>query len=115
MYYPFNIKTRKEKILYNFFRGLYAFEAGKGKVIGRFTGWWTEGALLFLILDKFGITPSLSQVIIALVVGVIVCTCMGVIYMKHQVDLIENQVGAERQPLMKAVYDEIIKSGGNKK
>ena len=112
--YPSNIHSWKTKIAYRAFKWLYVFEKGKGSVIGRVTGMGTELGILYLVLDRLGIPITWRSIILFVVFGIMLCYVLGHFYMKYNLDLMQNQIGSERNPLWKDIYDKVVGKGGKK-
>ena len=109
--FPRNIKTRKAKIAYWIFRKNYTIERGRGAVIGRFTSAFSEVGWLMVALKYFGIhNPTIWSVIIGLVAAVVLSYILGEIFMYYNLDRIEAQVNAERNPLVNEVHKQIVKN-----
>lgn len=112
--YPDTITTPRSKAAYVFFKGLYIFETGKGKIFGRFTGWMTEVGVLMITLKYFNIyEPKGVHMIILSASAISACFILGYIYMRYNIDKIESLVGQERQPMLKDLYSKLIKKGDN--
>ena len=109
MKYPDNYKTKKARATYWLFKRLYIFEQGKGSVLGRFTGWFQEVGILILLLRSYNKEPPIWLLIIIFVVVIQLCYILGHYYLKYNCDRINNQVSMERQPLMNAMYEKIVK------
>ena len=109
MIYPENIKTRKSKLIYSFYKHLYVFERGKGDIIGRFTGFFTEAGVLYAVLKLSG--KSFPWYVWALMMIAMVCVCylFGYFFLKYNLDRIQNVVSMERNPIQHEVYDCLVK------
>jgi len=108
--FPDNIKSRKAKAAYIYFKIFYTIGVGKGQVIGRYTNMLPEimGAIfLFEKITSINISPSIvGFVLIGSFVG---SWLIGYFWMRHDFDRVDSQVSSERNLYMQEIHKEIVK------
>jgi hypothetical protein len=108
--YPDNIRTKKAKAIYWFYKQIYVFERGKGDVIGRFTGYFQESAILAILLKVFGISLTWYMWVLFFVGMVILCYIIGYFYIRYGLDQINNLISQERNPVAHEVYNKLCEN-----
>lgn len=105
---PENLKTKKSRFGWKVFAHIYIVEQGKGAVIGRFTGWFSEFALFILLLKSYNVNPTPFWIIVLCVGAILLCYITGYIWLSYSVDRINAQVINERNPLIKNIHDKVM-------
>ncbi len=100
MIYPEELRTKKSRVAYFIFKQLYAFNQGKGNVIGQFTGPLPEIMAMLYLLEQFGFILSKIQIICLALLTVMGCWFIGKLYMRMNLDKIQNIATHERNPLL---------------
>ena len=111
--YPENLKTKKSKIAYWFFKNWYYLTLGRGAIFGRWTTLVTDFAMILLLVDRFfSAFVKLNAFIVVMVflVSIFLSWFGGCYYAALEFDRIETQVGQERNPLMNDMHKKIVKN-----
>lgn len=108
--YPKNIKTRKSKMAYWMFWQLYTRGVGQGQVIGRVSQMLPEMLVVFLAIERF--TPfrfNAFTTVLFFIFAFFVGWLIGFFWMRHNFDMIDQQVSGQRNMLLQELHKELVK------
>ena len=103
--YPSNVKSGKARISYFMFYNWYIISQGRGQVVGRFTNMIPEWGFIILAIERF--TPihfTPLSIAYLVVLSHVIFWGMGYLWMHFNMDKIETQVSAERNPILKEIH-----------
>lgn len=109
--YPKNISTIRSKLFYWLSAHEYRFNMGihtVGKISRLFpdVGWALAG-YMYITSDR----PTVAEIGVVLIIGAVIMYILGYIWLYLDLDKIQAQVPAERDPLKKATYDAVTNKG----
>lgn len=110
MIYPKNIKTAKSKIAYWSLRQWYTLSQGRGQVIGRITGMLPELTSIVILVELY--TPlklNLIGILTLIFASFFGSWAIGKWWMNNNLDKIDQQVIAERNPILHEIHKKVVK------
>ena len=103
--FPDNIKTKKAKIAYSLFHIDYTIRVGKGQIMGRFTNMIPEFGFIILFIERYtSVKFSIFWIIFLLLASHVVFWFLGYMWMVVNFDRIEQQISAQRNPLIDDIH-----------
>lgn len=113
MKYPENIKTKKQRAVYWFFKQYYIINMGKGQVLGRIKEPVTDMILLVTFFELYLRIHLNKFALVAIFLTWLTASYLiGLIYMYYSCDKIDAQVSTERNPIMKDIHKSTVKKRG---
>jgi len=109
MNYPRQIQTWKGKLAYTIQWHIYLMDLGRGQIFGKVTQVFSEITAFMVVLKYFGFSDmSLGAILaVSIVIGVFLVWIAGYLYALFKLDVVQQLVISNRNPMLKEIHESI--------